>query len=153
MIAIRQNGRFEKEVHTLPGEESVLGIPGKKDRDIEFNELSSWLRHVEPLRLVRACDVRFFEYTLWPNDNVLQIEMDVWKRGKQLLVEAGCAFFAMPVGVFVDDGINAIIGQCCHKSGNVMRLLGKGMGDPEFLNGSMFCWIISAAQKFDNIRR
>ena len=70
---------LEKEIDSFPVEELLLWVPRKKNRDREFEPLALGRGHVQPLRLIGSGHEGFFEDTLRPDDNVLQIEMNIWE--------------------------------------------------------------------------
>ena len=89
--------------------------------------------------------------SLWPDDNMLQVEMNVRERGEQLLIKARGAFLAVPAHIVIRDRINAIFGERCHQTRNVTRIFSNGMIDPQLADGLVLIRIGFTTQLFDDI--
>jgi hypothetical protein len=73
---------LNKEVHALATEKLLFVIPWKEDRYSKMDGLPIGRGHVQPLGLICCGNIGFLENSLWPDDDILQIEVDIRECGE-----------------------------------------------------------------------
>lgn len=130
----------------------LVHIPWEQNEHFKLDFLSG--RFVlEPLSLMSSGDVRFFKNSLRANDDALQIEMNVRKRGEQLRVELPRSVVSEPPLAGLRKFIDAILRERGEKARNVSTIFRDGMNLPEPTDLMVKLWRDFSVEKIpDRVR-
>lgn len=81
------NPSGEQEPDPLAIELFLFQIPGEENQHAELDLLAGGRRKVQPVTLVSSRYLRLFKHSLWTDDDMLQLEMNVGKRVKHFGIE------------------------------------------------------------------
>src|SRR2546425_4607070 len=126
----RRTRRSWQQKDALTSELAPLLIPRKKDDDVKLDLLPRRGAR-EPLAFVRAVDACLFANALRPDDDRLQIEVDVGKGGERFHVKASRSRVPLPPAAIGQDVINAVGSERRDQSRDVALVLGDRMRLPE----------------------
>ena len=124
----RRPSEGEVRVHHLALELPRRRIPREEDRVSPLEPLAGRLV-LEPATFVRRGDAGLLADSLRPDDDVVEVEVDVRERRQQLGVEASGALVALPAGSRPDDLVDAVLGRAS-------RSARAGRGCPRRSSGS-----------------
>src|SRR5712691_359057 len=122
--------RSWQEKDALTSELAPLLIPRKKDDDAKFDLLSRRGTR-KPFAFVCSANARLFANALRPDDDRLQIEVDVGKRREELHVKPRRSGVSLPPTAIGKHFINTVWSERRDQSRDVALVLGDRMRLPE----------------------
>ena len=124
-------------------------IPREEDRVPPLEVLSRRLV-LEPASLVRRRDARLLAHALRPDDDVLEVEVDVRERREELGVEARGALVALPARARAHDLVDAVLRQRRDEARQVAVVLGDRVRLPELADLRVLVDVDGAAEELED---
>src|SRR5207244_3964960 len=121
-------------VNALAGEPVGRGIPRKMNDD-QRRDLASRRWATAPGASVGGGHPGDLDHSLGPDDNVLEVEVHVRKRAEKTGVKGARPSVTLPALTRWHDFVDALLRQGVDQAGQIARIFGLRMVDPQTPNG------------------